>query len=165
MGPMAAVARTLQPSRAIRAVPTPAWAQPPRERLVQPRRAGDGCQRPLVPRSRCPPRLTPSVVPLQDTWSAGETRKERVRSSYTLAYPELVKRAVPKPWSATSKTVRVSYAADLPSGGGNFMDKAPNWQQSIRRVARIVWIVVILILAAPLIWASYARLTLGSWPD
>ena len=23
--------------------------------------AGDGCQRPLVPRSRCPPRLTPSV--------------------------------------------------------------------------------------------------------
>src|SRR5438128_10509607 len=28
------------------------------------RRAGDGCQRPLVPRSRCPPRLTPSVRPL-----------------------------------------------------------------------------------------------------
>jgi len=27
----------------------------------QPRRAGDGGQRPLVPRSRCPPRLTPGV--------------------------------------------------------------------------------------------------------
>jgi len=24
-------------------------------------RAGDGCQHPLVPRSRCPPRLTPGV--------------------------------------------------------------------------------------------------------
>jgi hypothetical protein len=30
---------------------------------AEPRRAGDGCQRPLVPRSRCPPRLTPSDKP------------------------------------------------------------------------------------------------------
>ena len=28
---------------------------------AEPRRAGDGCQRPLVPRSRCLPRLTPGV--------------------------------------------------------------------------------------------------------
>ena len=32
----------------------------------QPGRAGDGCQRPLVPRSRCQPRLTPSVRRLFD---------------------------------------------------------------------------------------------------
>jgi hypothetical protein len=30
-------------------------------RPAEPRRAGDGCQRPLVPRSRCLPRLTPGV--------------------------------------------------------------------------------------------------------
>ena len=30
-------------------------------RPAEPRRAGDGCQRPLVPRSRFQPRLTPSV--------------------------------------------------------------------------------------------------------
>jgi hypothetical protein len=28
---------------------------------AQQRHAGDGCQRPLVPRSRCPPRLMPGV--------------------------------------------------------------------------------------------------------
>jgi hypothetical protein len=31
-------------------------------RPAEPRRAGDGCQRPLVPRSRCLPRLTPGVA-------------------------------------------------------------------------------------------------------
>jgi hypothetical protein len=30
-------------------------------RPAEPRRAGDGCQRPLVPRSRCLPRLTPGA--------------------------------------------------------------------------------------------------------
>src|SRR5438093_7064289 len=29
--------------------------------IADPTRTGDGCQRPLVPRSRCPPRLTPGV--------------------------------------------------------------------------------------------------------
>jgi hypothetical protein len=30
-------------------------------RPAEPRRAGDGCQRPLVPRSHSPPRLMPGV--------------------------------------------------------------------------------------------------------
>ena len=38
------------------------------ERLVQPWHAGDGCQRPLVPRSRCPPRLRPSVSAPSKAW-------------------------------------------------------------------------------------------------
>jgi len=37
------------------------WVRHCVERFVQLRRAGDGCQRPLVPRSRCQQRLTPSV--------------------------------------------------------------------------------------------------------
>jgi len=35
---------------------------------AEPRRAGDGYQRPLVPRSRCPPRLTPSVSAPSEAW-------------------------------------------------------------------------------------------------
>jgi len=35
---------------------------------AEPWRAGDGCQRPLVPRSRCQPRLTPSVRRPSTTW-------------------------------------------------------------------------------------------------
>ena len=31
-------------------------------RPAEPRRAGDGCQRPLVPRSRCLPRLPRGVI-------------------------------------------------------------------------------------------------------
>ena len=62
-----------------------------REPATQQRRAGDGCQRPLVPRSRCPPRLTPSVRPCgrktnpQDT--GGGTLRSQPGPSKTVEPP------------------------------------------------------------------------------
>ena len=72
--PWCRVSRHLPSPRACGGIRRPGWGPrgwrrsvtgrrgpPRREPATQQKRAGDGCQRPLVPRSRCPPRLTPSV--------------------------------------------------------------------------------------------------------